>query len=211
MSGATLAETAYEQIRDDIVAGRIPGETVLSERALTETLGVSRTPLRAAIQRLENEGIVDRLNNGVVLVRSVTVEQLLQIVQLRQALERAAAGRAARHGTTKALTQIRAQMQEIVEGTVTTFDTFWEADGAFHRAVAEAAHLVILPSILEEQRAIARRCSLTRTYDTFVDQAREHVQIADAIAEHDSEAAEALMAAHFDHVRTRFLGTFSTS
>ena len=52
----------------------IPAETVLSERALTETLGVSRTPLRAAISRLESEGMVDRLSNGVVLVRSVTVE-----------------------------------------------------------------------------------------------------------------------------------------
>ena len=91
MSGATLSDTAYERLRDDIVAGRIAAETVLSERALTETLGLSRTPLRAALSRLESEGIVDRLSNGVVLVRSVTVEQLLQIVQLRQKLEAAAA------------------------------------------------------------------------------------------------------------------------
>lgn len=92
MSGATLAETAYARLRDDIVAGRIAAETVLSERALTETLGLSRTPLRAAISRLESEGMVDRLSNGVVLVRSVTVEQLLQIVQLRQTLEAARRG-----------------------------------------------------------------------------------------------------------------------
>lgn len=211
MTGVTLAETAYERLRDDIVTGRIPGETVLSERALTETLGVSRTPLRAAISRLETEGVVDRLNNGVVLVRSVTIEQLLQIVQLRQTLERAAAGRAATYGATDELMQIRARMQQIVDGAPVSFDDFWQADGAFHRAVAEAARLALLPAIIAEQRGIARRCSLTRTYDTFVDQAREHVQIIDAIATHDSDTAAALMAGHFDHVRARFLGTFSES
>lgn len=211
MSGATLADTAYARLRDDIVAGRIPGETVLSERGLTESLGVSRTPLRAAISRLESEGMVDRLANGVVLVRSVTVEQLLQIVQLRQALERAAAGRAATYGATDALLQIRDRMRRIVEGAPISFDAFWQEDGSFHRAVAEAAQLALLPGIIAEQRGIARRCSLTRTYDTFVDQAREHVQIIDAIAARDSTRACALMAGHFDHVRTRFLGTFSAT
>ncbi|WP_226629445.1 GntR family transcriptional regulator [Alloyangia pacifica] len=211
MSGATLAETAYARLRDDIVAGRIPAETVLSERALTETLGVSRTPLRAAISRLESEGMVDRLSNGVVLVRSVTVEQLLQIVQLRQKLEAAAAGRAAGFGASAELLEIRAQMQAIVDGAPVTFDAFWEADGAFHRAIARAARLDLLPAILDEQRGIARRCSLTRTYDTFVDQAREHVEIIDAVAAHDAELAAARMAGHFDHVRARFLGTFNAS
>lgn len=211
MSGATLAETAYARLRDDIVAGRIPAETVLSERALTETLGVSRTPLRAAISRLESEGMVDRLSNGVVLVRSVTVEQLLQIVQLRQKLEAAAAGRAAGFGASAELLEIRAQMQAIVDGAPVTFDDFWEADGAFHRAIARAARLDLLPAILDEQRGIARRCSLTRTYDTFVDQAREHVEIIDAVAAHDAELAAARMAGHFDHVRARFLGTFNAS
>lgn len=211
MTGATLSETAYMRLRDDIVAGRIAAETVLSERALTETLGLSRTPLRAAISRLESEGMVDRLSNGVILVRSVTVEQLLQIVQLRQSLESAAAARAAGFGSTPELLQIRAQMQAIVDGAPVDFDDFWEADGAFHRTVAATARLSLLLSILDEQRSIARRCSLTRTYDTFTDQAREHVEIIDAISNGDADLAASRMADHFNHVRTRFLGTFNTS
>lgn len=211
MSGATLSDTAYERLRDDIVAGRIAAETVLSERALTETLGLSRTPLRAALSRLESEGIVDRLSNGVVLVRSVTVEQLLQIVQLRQKLEAAAAARAAEHGAGAELLAIRARMQEIVEGAPVTFDQFWLEDGAFHRAIARAARLELLPAIIDEQRSVARRCSVTRTYDTFVDQAGEHVDIIDAVAAHDADLASARMAGHFDHVRARFLGTFDAS
>ena len=208
---ATLSDRAYAQLRDDITAGRIPGETVLSERGLTETLGVSRTPLRAAISRLESEGYVDRLNNGVVLVRSVTVEQLLQIVQLRMTLESAAAARAADHGPTDRLLGLRDDMQAIVSGQPTTFAAFWEADGAFHRAVAESARLHLLPDILDDQRRTAHRCSLTRTYDSFVDQAREHDGIAQAIIDRDPDTAAHRMTAHFDNVRARFLGTFATS
>ncbi|GGG82612.1 GntR family transcriptional regulator [Salipiger pallidus] len=205
---STLADNAYLRLREDIVTGRIAAETVLSERGLTEVLGVSRTPLRTALGRLERDGMVDRLANGVILVRSVTVEQLLQIVQLRQRLEGAAAGRAAQRGTTARLTELRDAMARLADGAEVTFDAFWVADGTFHKAVAEAAGLRLLPNILDDHRAIARRCTLTRTYDTFTEQAREHVEIADAIAAGDADAATALMQGHFEHVQDRFLGTF---
>ncbi len=209
MSAATLSDTAYEKMRDDITSGRIPGETVLSERALTETLGVSRTPLRVALSRLEKEGMVDRLSNGAVLVRSVSVEQLLQILHLRRQLETAAARRAARNGPTASLKALRDRMQALAEGAEVSFDVFWQDDGAFHRAVAEAAGLTILPAILDEQRGIARRSALTRANDSFVVQAAEHVAIADVIAAQDEEAAATLMADHFENVRARFLGSFT--
>ena len=209
MSAATLSDTAYEKMRDDITSGRIPGETVLSERALTETLGVSRTPLRVALSRLEKEGMVDRLSNGAVLVRSVSVEQLLQILHLRRQLETAAARRAAGNGPPPSLTASRDRMQALAEGAEVTFDVFWQDDGAFHRAVAEAAGLTILPAILDEQRGIARRSALTRANDSFVVQAAEHVAIADAIAAGDEEAAATRMADHFENVRARFLGSFT--
>lgn len=209
MSGETLSQTAYRQLKADIVQGRIEAESVLSERGLAEDLGISRTPLRTALSQLENEGVIDRLKNGVILVRSVTVEQLFEIVKLRQQLESAAAARAAGYPMTPELTALRREMQSIVEGAEIPFDAFWEADERFHMAVARAARLNIFPAILAEQRAIARRCTLTRTYDSFTDQAREHVEIIDAIAAGDPKAARAAMWRHFEHVSERFLQTFS--
>lgn len=209
MSGETLSQTAYRQLKADIVQGRIEAESVLSERGLAEDLGISRTPLRTALSQLENEGVIDRLKNGVILVRSVTVEQLFEIVKLRQQLESAAAARAAGYPMTPELTALRREMQSIVEGAEISFDAFWEADERFHMAVARAARLNIFPAILAEQRAIARRCTLTRTYDSFTDQAREHVEIIDAIAAGDPKAARAAMWRHFEHVSDRFLQTFS--
>lgn len=211
MTRETLSQTAYNRIKDDIAQGRIPEESVLSERVLADSLGISRTPLRTAMSQLEKEGVIDRLNNGVVLVRSVSVEQLIEIVKMRQKLESAAAGRAASYPLPQELADLRAEMQRLRNGSGTDFDIFWEADERFHTAVARAARLTLLPDILAEHRAVARRCSLTRTYDSFTDQADEHIAIIDAIERGDAAGAQDAMWQHFTHVRGRFLQTFSGS
>lgn len=211
MGRETLSQSAYRRIREDIVAGRIREESVLSERVLAEGLGISRTPLRTAIAQLEKEGIVDRLNNGAILVRSVTVEQLIEIVMMRQKLESATAARAAQYPLTEELAALKDDMLSVIADDNTDFDTFWEIDERFHSAVAHAARFTLLPEILSEQRAVAWRCSLTRSYNSFTDQAREHVDIIDAIARNDEEGAYAAMSLHFTRARSRFLQTFSGS
>lgn len=209
MSSETLAQAAYRRIKQDILQGRIKPDTVLSERELAEQQGISRTPLRSALSRLERECVISRLQNGVLLVRSVSVEQLIEIVQLRQTLESAAAGRAAEFGLTAELAEVREVMAAYANGRTVAFDDFWAEDDNFHVAVARAARLELLPAILAEQRAIARRCTITRTHDSFADQAREHIAVIDAIAAGDGAAARTAMSLHFEHVRSRFLGWLS--
>jgi DNA-binding GntR family transcriptional regulator len=209
VSSETLAQAAYRRIKQDILQGRIKPDTVLSERELAEHLGISRTPLRSSLSRLERERVISRLQNGVLLVRSVSVEQLIDIVHLRQALEGAAAERAAQFGVTPELAGLRAVMAAYARGRNVAFDDFWTEDDRFHLAVARAARLELLPAILAEQRAIARRCTITRVHDRFADQAREHIAVIDAIAAGDGEAARAAMDVHFENVRTRFLDWLS--
>ncbi|WP_378942537.1 GntR family transcriptional regulator [Mesorhizobium sp. ANAO-SY3R2] len=209
MSSETLAQAAYRRIKQDILQGRVKPDTVLSERELAEQQGISRTPLRSALSRLERERVISRLDNGVLLVRSVSVEQLIEIVQLRQMIESAAAARAADFGLTAELAEIREIMAAYANGRNVAFDDFWAEDDKFHLAVARAARLELLPAILAEQRAIARRCTITRTHDRFADQAREHIAVIDAIAAGDGAAARAAMSLHFENVRSRFLGWLS--
>jgi DNA-binding GntR family transcriptional regulator len=140
------------------------------------------------------------------MVLPVTVEQLLEIVQVRRLMEGAAAARAAERPMTTALNQSRQIMQAYVEGKDVAFDSFWMDDDAFHEAVAEAADLHLLPAMLREMRSIARRCTITRTHDRFAEQAAEHIAVIDAIEARDPAAAVAAMEAHFDSVRSRFLG-----
>ncbi|OCX66249.1 GntR family transcriptional regulator [Thioclava sp. SK-1] len=201
----TLSQKAYTQIKQDILEGRIRSDTVLSERGLSQAMQISRTPLRSALSRLEREGVVDRLGNGALHVRPVSVEQLMEIIQLRMVLESAAAARAARFGLTFALAEHGAVMRRYADGLSTTFDAFWAADDAFHIAVIDAAQLRVLPGIIAEQRATARRCTITRTHDNFAQQAREHLAVLDAIEAQEPDTAQAAMVAHFTNIRQRFL------
>lgn len=201
----TLAQQAYKDVKRRILEGAIKAGDLLTERTLAVESGISRTPLRAAISRLQKEGVVSRLTNGTLMILPVTVEQLLEIVQIRRLLEAAAAARAAERPMTSALDQSRQIMRAYVEGKDAAFDRFWMDDDAFHEAVAEAAGLYLLPAMLQEMRSIARRCTITRTHDRFAEQAAEHIAVIDAIEAQDPAAAAAAMEAHFDSVRSRFL------
>ena len=205
-SGAIpLSQHAYQHLKRRILNGDIPADTILSERTLAESAGLSRTPLRSAITRLEREGVVGRMSNGALMVRSVSVDHLLEIVALRQILEGTAAARAAGFGPTPALLQVRQESLAALQGPCQSFDEFWDMDSRFHDAVAEASRLAALPAILSGQRAIARRCTITRQHDHFDAQLHEHLAVIDAIAARDPDAARAAMAVHFAHVKSRFL------
>jgi DNA-binding GntR family transcriptional regulator len=201
----TLAQQVYREIKQRILHGEISAGDDLTERALAGEAGISRTPLRSAVSRLEKEGVIVRLANGTLIVRDVTVEQLLEIVQVRRLLEGAAAARAAENGMTAELEEARRSMRAYSEGKDIAFDRFWIDDEAFHLAVASAAGLSLLPAMLAEMRETARRCTITRTHDRFAEQAREHLAVIDAIAAADPAGARAAMETHFDSVRTRFL------
>lgn len=208
MTDSRLTQRAYARLREDILSGSIGASTVLSERDLAETFGISRTPLRSALSRLESEGLIERLVNGALLVRAVTVEKLLEILRLRQILEAAAAARAARYGLTPALSVARDAATKFIDAP-SDFESFWAEDEAFHMAVADAAQLVFLPKILAEQRAIVRRSTIIRTHARFDQQSREHIAVIDAIAAKDPDAAHAAMSQHFEAMQARSLGMLS--
>lgn len=201
----TLSQQAYQSLKRMILDGVYTGEDVLSERILAEACGVSRSPLRAAVARLESEGVIARLPNGALTIRTVTVIQLLEIVQLRRMLEGLAAERAAGFGCGERLAASRDQMRGLLDRTDVPFDDFWRSDTEFHHAVAETGRLALLPGILDELRTVARRCTIVRTRDTFVRQAREHLAVIDRIEARDPAGARAAMESHFDNTRARFL------
>lgn len=209
MSSETLSQSAYRRIRDEILNGQIAPNTILTERELAKRLGISRTPLRSALSGLEREQVIERMANGALLVRRVSVEQLLDIIQLRLILEPAAARRAAGSGLTPELKTAREAQRRYLGDQAMDFESFWQDDSTFHRAVVLAAGLTLLPDLLAEQRAIVRRSTIIRTHTDFADQAREHIAVIDAIAGHDAEAASAAMALHFHRMRARTLGWLS--
>lgn len=207
----TLAEAAYHTIRDRILSGDLTPSSTLTERALAEQSGISRTPLRNAIQRLENEGVLMRLQNGALLVREVTIEQMIEIIEVRQILEPEAAARAAaavecaeNSGHLSALQKLHQDMQSYAAGNLPV-STFWQADDALHLTIARLAGYAILPGILHGFRETSRRCPFGRGEMHVADQAREHQDILDAIFARDPGGARTAMHQHFERMRRRII------
>ncbi|THG29572.1 GntR family transcriptional regulator [Naasia lichenicola] len=99
MAGVVKAsDRVYDTIREDILSGRLPSGTPLSEVELADRLGVSRTPLRAALSKLAAEGLVDTSQGRTGVVPEVSAASVAELFELREALEVHAARLAARRG-----------------------------------------------------------------------------------------------------------------
>jgi len=109
----TRAERALRTLRQEILNGTRPGGTRLFEVALAEELSISRTPIRAALARLGEEGLLDRVSGGGFLVRSFKLEDVMDTIELRGVLEGTAARFAAERGATAG---DLAEAQEIIAG-----------------------------------------------------------------------------------------------
>lgn len=97
-TATTRAERALIALRQRILSGRVPGGTRLFEVALADDLDISRTPIRAALSKLAEEGLLDRASGGGFVVRSFNHADVLDTIELRGVLEGTAARFAAERG-----------------------------------------------------------------------------------------------------------------
>ena len=154
----TLA--ALMELRKRILNGDFPGGTRLFEVPLAETLQISRTPIREAMSRLAEEGLLDRLTNGGFVVRSFTFADVLDAIELRGVLEGTAARLAAERGVAPGgLERIQSVLVQLDScfgaspGDV-DFESYSELNAQFH------AHLVELSGSAVLQREIERTTRL---------------------------------------------------
>jgi DNA-binding GntR family transcriptional regulator len=101
------SDIAYERLRDDIIHWRLEPGTPLAEIEVSERIGVSRTPVREALSRLINEGLVSNASGRTAVVTQVSRAQIEQLFELREALETQAARLAARRRDTTAFEALK--------------------------------------------------------------------------------------------------------
>ena len=102
----SIADQIFEQLEHDILSGRWVRGTVLSELGLSKELGVSRTPMREAIRRLEQENILEENSRGLEVV-GITREDMLDMYEIRLLAEGPSARRAAANITDEQLRELR--------------------------------------------------------------------------------------------------------
>jgi DNA-binding GntR family transcriptional regulator len=99
IDGGTLTDRAYQQLEEMIVTLQLPPGTALSEQLLSQRLGIGRTPIREALQRLSREGLVSVFPRRGVLVSEINVGKQLQLLEVRREIERLLARLAAERAT----------------------------------------------------------------------------------------------------------------
>lgn len=198
-------------LRDLILTGEIePGER-LSEVALSERLSVSRTPLRAALQKLEQEGLVALIPSGGYAVRSFTRQEVVDAIELRGVLEGAAARLAAERGATparmKGIREVVGQLDEVLGGDAHAmdFDRYEALNGKFHRLLWDLAGSDLLRREIERMTSLPfaspnafvnTQVDVPAFYRTLVVAQAQHKSIVAAIELREGARAEGLAREH---------------
>jgi DNA-binding GntR family transcriptional regulator len=192
-------DRVYDSVREAILAGGHSGETRLTEEMLAERHGVSRTPVRAALQKLESDGFVEMIPRVGAVVRRRTLAEVAEIYEVRSLLESHAAGLAATRRSdedVEALKRLQDKMDRIAgNGDVEGLSTL---NRDFHTVILEASGNRTLAGSTNRLMEIG---FLVHTYGNLgrQDVARsfaEHRNLIEAIGSRDVEWATAIMRGH---------------
>jgi DNA-binding GntR family transcriptional regulator len=199
----SAADYSYAVLHSEVVAGRFAPGRRMREIELSEWLGVSRTPLRQALSRLEVEGLLVMMPRTGLVVASLDEEATGELYEMREALEGTAASLAARHASPREVATLK---DMVATEAKLPRDPAIRAQHnlAFHRAIYAAAHnRFLVKSLHALHDSIALLGPTTFAAPGRPDKAqREHARIADAVAAGDAERAEAEARAHVRNART---------
>jgi len=194
-----LADTAYTRLREGILRGDPPPGSILDQRQLAETLDSSRTPVREALRRLLQEGLVEVGSRRQLIVRDFTPKHRREIQYLRGALEPVAVRRACEVMEVDDLDQLRLDlMKQRRAAREGLNEEFLDLDERFHLRIADGAHLPILRAFLGQLGGFVRVATLgaKRPPDVLQQIVGEHERIVDAIEARDADAAVAALEDH---------------
>lgn len=212
-----LRDVVFETLRDAIITQVLkPGERLM-EIQLADEMGVSRTPVREAIRKLELEGLVVMVPRKGAYVAGVSMKDIHEVYEVRAALEMLAVTLAAERITEEELDALERQVLRESEAESDmdehALDNIIYIDSSFHDIIYQAAHnqrLVQFVNILQEQLQRFRAASLSRPgrSKTALD---EHKQIVEALAERNGELAAKLAKEHIENAENAMISGMEES
>ncbi len=201
----SLTDQAYVALEEMICTLRLEPGTVLSESALSERLGIGRTPVREALQRLAREGLVVVLPRRGVLVSEFNVKQQLQMLEVRRELERLMARSAAVRSTGEERERFGMIARAMHESADADDDIrFMRLDREFNVLVSGASRNEFASEAISLMAGLSRRFWFMHHQQdgALARIARLHADIAEAIAAQNGDAAAAASDALLDYVET---------
>ncbi|RMF16471.1 MAG: GntR family transcriptional regulator [Gammaproteobacteria bacterium] len=210
----TQSDVAFEQIQTAIVRGELPAGQKISEAELCSRFGIGRGPVREAIRRLEGRGLVVRRPHAGASIVNLTYERLIELYQVREALEGMAARLAAEVASPEDVADLRALLeQHRIQIDEDDGKAYYQREGDvdFHYRIVRASGNETLYRVLDgELYHLLRlyRYKLSTQRGRPEKALREHLHIVEAISDGDGELAELLMRRHISaarrHLEQRF-------
>ncbi len=196
---ASLEEQVTATLEEEILTGKLAAGTALTEQSLSKRLGVSRTPIRAALHTLAEEGLISLVPNRGAVVVGVTRDDLVDIYNIRMRLEGLASATAAKRISPEDLASLRESV-ELAEFYIQKNDAehLKELDTEFHSIIYRASGSRMLCKTLSElHRNITSYRKMSLAVPGRLERSvGEHREILEAIEARDADKADRLTSQH---------------
>ncbi len=198
---ATKSDLAYTRLRGLILSGDLAPGAVLPQGALASRIGISTTPLREALRRLKQEGLVDLDAHRDARVRPLDAAEARDLLELRSSLDPLAASLAAQRRTDADVADVRAALEGLDALPTRPSAAQLESHHRFHAAIHRASHNALLVEILDglwvkTDRYRRHGLEAGRSDQERATRVTEHRQLFEAVRDGDAEAAADLMRRH---------------
>ena len=204
----SLADQVYERLENDIIQGIFPRGEVLTELKLVERLGVSRTPIREALRRLEQERLIADTGKGS-MVLGITEDDILDIMNIRQQIE----GLATYYATVNMTPEGREVLSHIVDLQDFYFskgdlEHLRQVDDEFHDTICRLSKRTVIYDTLSPLLRKTRRYRRQAMQDAERNKKtmKEHRAIYEAIMSGNAELAQQLATEHIAEAKVHMLG-----
>lgn len=207
----SLEEMVFSRLEEEILSGELERGAALGEIALSKRLGVSRTPIRGALHRLAEEGLVEIHPNRGATVVGINIDDLVDIYTIRERLEGLASALAAKRTTPEEIKRL-SEAVDLAEFYISKNDTehIKELDTVFHSIIYSASGSRFLARTLSElHRKIKsyRKRSLS-VPGRLENTAEEHREILEAIKRGDADEADRLTSLHIRRALENMITAF---
>ena len=204
----SLADQVFEHLEKDILSGNYQRGDILTETKLSQELGVSRTPIREALRRLEQEHIIAESGKGCIVI-GITDKDLKDIYEIRTALECLASAKAAQNRTEEQLSELKEAL-ELQEFYLEKRDAeqIKKMDNRFHNTVYSlSGSTVFCDTLIPLHKKIQKyRRASVENRSRAVESVKEHRKIYEAIAAGDIDAAQKYTTEHIRNAYNHIIG-----
>ena len=202
-----LGEVAYEALRDAIVSRQfMPGDRLM-ETELANEMGISRTPVREAMRRLETDGYVVIVPRKGSYVAGISIKDIEDVFEIRTVLEMLAARNAAERATDEEIQELRITAEDVSRWETKDLLVTIEADVYFHSLLYKASKNERMLSLINDLREQIQRYRSTTlsTPNRLQFAVDEHKKIVEAIERRDPEGAAQAVQAHMESAKEAML------